>query len=110
MSGSVTRKKHINMTTYIDATTDLTIDEAAAIVEGQAVQLVPVDTGTLRSSIYRKNISPVESEVGATADYAVYQEFGTRRQQAQPFLRPALDELRNRLARIWENQSKKAKR
>ncbi len=30
-------------------------------------------------------------ELGATADYALYVEFGTSRMAAQPFLRPALD-------------------
>jgi hypothetical protein len=30
--------------------------------------------------------------VGTTAEYAIYVEFGTRKMQAQPFLRPALSE------------------
>jgi HK97 gp10 family phage protein len=30
-----------------------------------------------------------EGKVGATAHYAIYIEFGTRKMSAQPFLRPA---------------------
>jgi HK97 gp10 family phage protein len=103
----------------------LTLDEVAAVVEGNAVNLAPVDTGNLRGTIYRKMISPTEAEVGAAADYAVYVEFGTgdggtgggrkwtyysealqrfvttSGMKAQPFLRPALDGVRSRLGRFW---------
>jgi len=34
-------------------------------------------------------LKPNEAVVGSTADYAVYQEFGTRKMAPKPFLRPA---------------------
>jgi HK97 gp10 family phage protein len=36
-------------------------------------------------------------DFGATADYASFNEFGTRRMAAQPFIRPALDANQQRL-------------
>lgn len=38
--------------------------------------------------------------VGANADYAVYVEFGTDSQQAQPYLRPAAQKVEQRLERL----------
>jgi hypothetical protein len=41
-------------------------------------------------SIYSQRING-KWEIGSTVDYAVYVEFGTRFQAAQPYLRPGLD-------------------
>jgi hypothetical protein len=112
VSSSVTRRQHVNLRRYVGDTTRLTIEEAASVVEGQAVTLAPVDTGSLKGSIYRKVTSPVRAEVGATMEYAAAQEFGREvgfKVQAQPYLRPALDFLRSRLAQVWSKESKKAR-
>ena len=62
-------------------------------------RFVPVDTGRLKNSII---LSPSSS--GATeykladgVDYGICVEYGTIKMKAQPFFRPALDEVRN----IW---------
>ncbi len=34
--------------------------------------------------------------VGSNVDYAIYEEFGTRRRGAKPFLRPAVDQVVNK--------------
>lgn len=49
--------------------------------------LAPVDTGELRASI-RADRSAGEVHVGT--DHWRFQEYGTRYQKAQPFMRPAL--------------------
>jgi len=84
-------------------------------VEGEAKRICPVDTGTLRSSIHTKfNPLEVAAYVGTSAErmtslsgtmvfYAPYVEFGHylrngRWQPPQPFLRPALDALRTKVA------------
>lgn len=103
----VERKTHIDVTKYVATLGELTIDEVAAAIDGKAVVLAPVapiNGGNLRNSMYRKKTAR-GYEVGNTADYAVYQEFGTRYMSAQPFLIPALDEVRKQLARIARNQS-----
>jgi len=125
---SVTRKRHVDMTRYISKASEMTLEEMAATVEGRAVTTAPVGQiagGGLKSSIYRKRVNDSEYEVGASVDYAVYVEFGTGDQgsgggrkwtyysdalqrfvttsgmAAQPFLRPALDSIRNEAAKIW---------
>lgn len=85
--------------------------EIALVVEGQAKLLAPVDLGRLRGSITvqmrdrgTEPDGPVEQGdviqkptdenvafVGTAVDYAEFQEFGTVKMNAQPYLRPALD-------------------
>jgi HK97 gp10 family phage protein len=85
--------------------------KAGIIIEGQAVRLVPVDTGRLKGSItyatqsVRSNpsgeagaddgvSSPTDDytlHVGTNVEYAPYVEYGTRRMAAQSYLRAALD-------------------
>ena len=89
-----------------------TIFEAGLIVEGNAKSLCPIDTGRLAASITTqaagqgtdpKGKGAVSSDkiqpptmdrevfVGTPVFYGPYQEFGTVRNEPQPFLRPALD-------------------
>lgn len=84
----------------------------AALLTAQAKSLAPVDMGQLRNSImYRtpageggfndggrqksdrkidSRPSPGSAFVGINLDYAIYQEFGTRKMKAQPYMRPAI--------------------
>ena len=62
-------------------------------VEAAAKRLAPVDTGRLRSSIthsLERDGRGLVGFVGSNVSYAIFQEFGTRYQRAQPYLRPAL--------------------
>lgn len=60
---------------------------AEAIVDAARAR-VPVVTGELRDSI---QVTEAGVEVGA--DYGVFVEYGTSDTEAQPFLRPAADEI-----------------
>lgn len=66
----------------------------AFLVERTAKIRCPVDTGTLRSSIHivwtRDGQGRLAAEIGTQTEYATHVEFGTRRQPAQPFFRPAI--------------------
>ena len=66
------------------------IEKAALLLERRAKQNCPVDTGKLRASITTE-IGNLEAEVGTNVEYAQSVEFGTSKQKAQPFMRPALD-------------------
>lgn len=56
---------------------------------------VPVRTGHLkRSGIVRTNPEKLEGRVKYSADYAGYVEKGTRYMDAQPYLEPALNEVK----------------
>ena len=66
------------------------IEKAALTLEKNAKQNCPVDTGKLRASITTE-VGKLEAEVGTNVEYALCVEFGTSKQKAQPFMRPALD-------------------
>lgn len=57
-------------------------------------RLAPVLSGALKTTIRVEHGSPVTriwiGDVAAGIDYHLYQEFGTSRMAAQPFIRPAV--------------------
>jgi HK97 gp10 family phage protein len=76
---------------------------SALIVEGSAIMRCPVDTGNLRGSLTYK-VNEDGAEVGTNVDYAAHVEFGTVRQKAQPYLRPALDENETAIKRVYAKE------
>lgn len=70
------------------------IQRATQLVQRTAKQMSPVDTGYLKRSIQRDTKGKGSDAVGrvsTTTEYAIYQEFGTSKMTAQPFMFPALD-------------------
>ncbi len=64
--------------------------------------LAPVDTGALRRSYEKENLTPLWILIGSNpatgnrpdgkpVDYAIHQEFGTHKMAAQPHLRPGFE-------------------
>lgn len=100
--------------------------EIGLIIERQARELTPKDTGRLRASITTRSTkesskagpealasdiiaAPTNDNevfVGTAVDYAWWQEFGTQRMDAQPFLRPALDLARGKTLTIVEENGR----
>lgn len=64
--------------------------EGALVIAVEAENNCPVDTGFLRSTVFVQKTSD-DVEIGFSAEYASYVEFGTYKMAAQPFLRPAID-------------------
>lgn len=109
-------KKVVNQTSY----------GVGLAVEGQAALLAPRDTGLLAGSIttqafdkgseprapasepdiIRKPDDQMVVHVGTAVEYAADQEFGTIKQDAQPFLRPALDLAQGKVLTIGQAESK----
>jgi HK97 gp10 family phage protein len=56
----------------------------------KAKQYCPVDSGALRDSIYWYETNG-QIVIGAGVFYAAFVEYGTSRNRAQPFLRPAIN-------------------
>lgn len=107
------------------------VEESATAIEGRAAALAPSDTNALRDSIKRKIISAVEAEVGSNQDYAAHVEYGTgdkgagggepwvyfneklghfvttsgmaAANQGKGFMRPAVDETKRDMNRIWQS-------
>lgn len=64
------------------------VKETAFAIEGQAKMLAPVDTGALRASIIAI-VKGLYARVQDGVEYGIFQELGTSRMAAQPFMTPA---------------------
>lgn len=83
----------------IQQETDNRAKATADDVVQTAQRIAPRATGYLANTIHadQKSSHPAVYEVSSEADYAPFVEWGTRYQNAQPFLRPALEEARGRM-------------
>ena len=70
------------------------VQKTAADVEAQAKTFAPVDTGYLRSSIQAQPTGALSAIVNCGADYGIYQEYGTSKMAAHPFMVPAAEVVR----------------
>jgi HK97 gp10 family phage protein len=59
-------------------------------VAKRAREYAAVDTGYMRDHTVAHKTGDTTAEVISTAPYAAYQEFGTYKMAAQPFIRPAI--------------------
>lgn len=69
-------------------------------VQRSAKKKAPVDSGKLRASIAIRREGQLNTPVfyvGTLVPYAIFVEYGTRKQAAQPYLRPALNERRQQI-------------
>ena len=77
--------------------------KACLLVERDAKISAPVDTGRLRASITHE-LQTEKDEliglVGTNVVYAKYQEFGTYKMPAHPFLFPALESNKDNIKEI----------
>lgn len=88
--------------------TRVAIAKTAFAIQGTAQVFVPVDTGFLRSTIGTDvGQSGLTAEIGPTADYGAYVEYGTSRMAPYAYMGPAFDrhahELEDALGRIADN-------
>lgn len=96
--------KYGDMIDAFDDGSEKSVLQIGINVSNQAKANAPIDTGQLKSSIGYKaqtdqtaapglstTINENEVAVGSAVEHATYQEFGTRKMAAQPFLRPAID-------------------
>lgn len=90
--GSVKVTSHVKE--VIEAKNDAIARALEAIgiqAEGDVAELAPVDTGRLRDSITHETHAEEESVyVGTNVEYAAYQEYGTSRMRAHPYLKPGI--------------------
>lgn len=78
------------------------MEKAAKYVEGEAKKNCPVDTGRLRASINSKVEGEVVGIIGTTVEYASFVELG-KGQPPQPFLFPALERSKAKIAEFLKN-------
>lgn len=72
-------------------------------IQNLAKMNAPVKTGNLQNSILLEIISDTKILITSFASYSAFLEYGTFKMNAQPFMRPAIDEVRfNKLNKIVE--------
>lgn len=74
----------------VEALAPKVVAKVAHDIEASAKVAAPVDTGNLKNSI-STDVDGLTAEIGPTASYAMYQEYGTSRMRPQPFMGPAVD-------------------
>lgn len=88
------------------------VQKTAAETINEAKDNCPVDTGRLRSSIrllsYDESVPA--AVVGTNVEYAEYVEYGTSKQSAQPFMRPAADRAKQLLQEFARDGARDATR
>ena len=76
-------------------------------LQARAQTYVPVDTGTLKRNIVLEIIdNGLTAKSEARTDYADYVEHGTRKMEAQPYMKPAyeqtVEEFKSHIKRVME--------
>ena len=126
------RTKYGNVKTAVANGKEISNLMIGAAIASQAKLLAPVDYGQLRNSLSASNTSRTEmlnnmagekaealdtqglkdDEVyaGSNSDHAIFQEYGTVKQPAQPYLRPAMEAVvqRKTPAEIFEKYGREA--
>lgn len=71
------------------------VRKTAFDIEGQAKADAPVDTGALRNSIQAEAEEALTWAVAVGVEYGIYQELGTYKMPAHPYLIPAAESNRD---------------
>lgn len=97
------RKLTLGVKGWIDGTVEraeAVISEYAEKIWEEARDLVPVDTGNLRSTIEirltKSFLAGIKAMIGTDrTTYAIHVEYGTQMTEAQPYIRPAFKKYRD---------------
>ena len=77
-----------------------TVDRLVLTGMGEAIKIVPVDTGHLRRSIAKGPTtwsgSGASGSYGTATTYAQYVEYGTWKMAAQPYMGPSMDVVQSK--------------
>ena len=77
----------------LDNATDEVIRTLAEEFVGHAFLYAPFEFGALRTSIHAINMGNAYQRIQPEVDYAIYQELGTYKMAAHPFLTPAIEQM-----------------
>lgn len=80
----------------VGAAASAVLRKTAFDIEADAKALAPVDTGNLQNSISTSiegdgRYGTMTAEIGPTAEYGIYQEYGTSTQPGKPYMVPAFE-------------------
>jgi len=85
----------------LDKNNDQVLGSVAFQVEAEAKVRAPVDTGALKNSIHTEKKKPGLYWVADGVEYGIYQELGTHKMSARPFMKPAVEKVQQYLADLY---------
>lgn len=85
---------------HLDTNTERALAAIAEAVLEQARPRTPVDTGNLKNSLESEQMSRFLWWIHDGTDYGIYQELGTSRMAAQPFMVPAVENVRGQIDKM----------
>lgn len=88
-----------------DEAIERALEEVGLAAEGYAKLACPVDTGRLRNSISHTQDDRA-AYIGTNVEYGPYVEFGTSRQRAKPYIKPAVVDHVDEYKKIVERNLK----
>lgn len=94
-------KKMEQIARDLNKNTEQVLKSFAFQVEGEAKTRAPVDTGALKNSINTKKMSDNLYRVQDGVEYGLFQELGTSRMAAHPFMKPAVEAVRKFIHKKW---------
>lgn len=80
------------------------LEKVGMFVETEAKKLAPVDTGRLRNSITHEQEDENTEIIGSNVEYASFVCLGTSKMGARPYLRPAIDNNRDKINKIIKSE------
>lgn len=80
------------------------ITKGLLVIGREARRIAPVDTGYMRDHIQEKDITNKSGVLESSAEYSIFQEYGTSKMRAQPFMRPALKNSEAQLINIFADK------
>ena len=84
----------------LPAAIEKALEISAILVQDAARDLVPVDTGNLKSSIQHE-AEKEEAVVYTNVEYGPYVEYGTNKMKSQAYMRPALYNNKKRIVEVF---------
>jgi len=87
-----------------DSMPPVIIEEFTKLGEGYAKSMAPVDTGLLMNTLQGFMVSGNLGRIQSDVTYDIYQELGTYKMAAQPFLAPTVELLTGRFLspQVWQ--------
>ena len=77
------------------------VKAGAEAVQGYAASKAPVDTGALKASMHTERKGNLLYWVADGVEYGIFQELGTYKMRAQPFMIPAVERAQRQYTQLW---------
>lgn len=111
MDGLAELQKKLKTFARTEEITNVALEKAGEHLRSSMAELVPVDKGDLKKAIIKGEVVDGKILIGPSQqgpDFrAHFVEFGTKFQQAQPFMRPAFESEKSKIEKIMAEEIRK---